>query len=106
VTYDTPEALMRACCTAALPREVDWHKGLVYSNVSGGVLPPRESFDVLQLMPESSTETRRAFENARREMSARVCYCSVLDECWQTDFDSARPKRVPECRAPEGEKLW
>jgi hypothetical protein len=40
------------------------------------------------------------------EMTARACYCSVLNECWITDFQQSRPQPVKDCRAPAGLKRW
>ncbi len=35
-----------------------------------------------------------------------ACYCSVLNECWQTDFDQQRPTPVDKYTSSKGDKLW
>jgi hypothetical protein len=35
------------------------------------------------------------------EIGFRVCYCSVLDQCWISDLRSTRTQPVGECSAPE-----
>ena len=36
----------------------------------------------------------------RAKITARVCYCSVFDECWVSSGRAIRPDRVPSCPAP------
>jgi len=31
--------------------------------------------------------------------TSRVCYCSVFDECWQTDLEQTSAKHVRSCPA-------
>ena len=49
-----------------------------------------------------------ALNDARGKMTYRVCYCSVLDECWIGNFsgvlplpDQLRPQRVKVCPMPK-----
>ena len=97
--------LLKACCFAALPR--DGHtKGVIYSNVSQSIMPARDSVFLLQLDPESAgKDLYVALDAARKDLAMKACYCSVLDECWLSDFDG-RPKKVQECKAPAGTKSW
>lgn len=97
--------LLPACCRSALPKGDVW-SGAFYSGVSGTILPPRESIDFIDLRPEVGKDLMNALNNARRDITYSACYCSVLDECWQTDFSSTHPKRVEECHAPPGNTLW
>ena len=105
VAYGDLDALLRACCAAALLKD-GRTKGVIYSNVSQSILPARESTDFIFLNADASPELKIALDHARRDMSYRACYCSVLDECWQTDFGAGRPVRVKECHAPAGDAVW
>jgi hypothetical protein len=47
------------------------------------------------------------FFAARKDMSIHACYCSVLEECWETNFDyGKRPQPVRECKIATGNTLW
>ncbi|HET9285552.1 MAG TPA: hypothetical protein VFR24_26680 [Candidatus Angelobacter sp.] len=97
--------LLPACCRSALPKGNIW-PGAFYSGVSGTILPPRESVDFIDLHPEAGKDLMNALNAARRDLTFNACYCSVLDECWQTDFSSSHPKRVETCSAPPGNTPW
>lgn len=100
VAYSSSAALLRACCAAALPKAGDL-KGVVYSNVSESILPARETIEFLTVNAEAGKDLYTALDQSRKDMTLTACYCSVLDECWQTDFNSSRPKKVSECKAPK-----
>jgi hypothetical protein len=56
--------------------------------------------------PIPTDETARAewdtFNAERGKLvTAKACYCSVLDDCWETDFSSTRHKSVLECKPVE-----
>lgn len=44
-----------------------------------------------------------AFNDLRftSQIKARACYCSVLDECWITEFDSTTPNPIAQCPKEE-----
>ncbi|HEY1255102.1 MAG TPA: hypothetical protein VGF01_10010 [Terracidiphilus sp.] len=75
------------------------------SSVSGVILPAREAIRVIEI-PVDSAQTLRLLNNAEPQITLKACYCSVLDECWETDFDNKRPRPVKECKVAPGEKLW
>lgn len=75
------------------------------SSVSGRILPAREAISVLQI-PVNSSQTLQLLQAAEPEITLKACYCSVLDECWETDFDNKRPRPVKECKVAPGDKLW
>ncbi len=35
-----------------------------------------------------------------KELVFRICYCSVFDECFLTDFNALHPARVDKCPVP------
>ncbi len=107
----TPDTFLKACCAQALGKsgDVSGFYGFIYSNISGGILPARESRNLITIMPVGSDDKlRQAYEFARKDMSIRFCYCSVLEECWEADSEKGqkRPQPVKECKAAPGEKLW
>jgi hypothetical protein len=105
VPYSSKDALLRACCLAALPKG-NVIPGAFYSNVSGTMISQRESIDFIELGPGTGLDLMTALNAARRDITLNACYCSVLDECWQTDFSSSHPRRVEECHAPPDNTLW
>jgi hypothetical protein len=96
--------LLKECCNAALPKP-----GTVLpssaASVTGSVLPARETILVLGIAPQT-LELLTALKNADENLKTKACYCSVLDECWETNFDHKRPTPVKECKVAPGEKLW
>ncbi len=67
--------------------------GVVYSNVSESILPARESVDFLTVTATAGKDLYTAPDLSRKDLSLTVCYCSVLDECWLTDFGAGRAKK-------------
>jgi hypothetical protein len=105
VPYSSEDALLHSCCLSALPKG-SVPSGAFYANVSGTMLPQRESIEFINFQPEVNKDLIDALDAARRDITFNACYCSVLDECWQTDFSSSHPKRVEECHAPPDNTLW
>jgi hypothetical protein len=104
VAYHELGALLRACCAEALSPKGP--SAAIYSNISGSILPPRETREPIVIVPNGDMRLYNAFLKARPDISYDACYCSVLDECWRTDFSPGRPSRVKDCRVPAGAKLW
>ena len=102
--YNNPQQLLMACCAAALPRNALTLPSF-YSSVSGTILPARDSVNVIGIAPESA-ELMHSIQQAEREISMESCYCSVLNQCWKTQFDHKRPAPVAECKANPDDKLW
>jgi len=106
VAYGKLGPLLKACCKADLPKDDKSRRAIVYSNVSQTILPARESVDVIQMRPEAGRAASMALDRARQDLTARACYCSVLDECWITDFDTVRPQKVKDCAVPKNMAIW
>jgi hypothetical protein len=99
----SPGALIRACCAPDAPAGT---AGIAVSNMSGYVLPARETAKLMVETDVKDPTVAAAFDRTRGELTARACYCSVLNECWITGFDQSRPKPVKDCRAPAGLVRW
>ncbi len=69
------------------------------SSASPKILPSENEVNLFRLL---RTETNEVFWNRidklRFQLRAEACYCSVLDECWITNF-SDQPQPVNSCRA-------
>jgi hypothetical protein len=106
VPYRRPDDLLRACCADAMAKQQPSNGSMWYSAVSGSILPVRDSVDPMTLWPTVGDDVLRAVYQVRSEITAKACYCSVLDECWVTDFGSHRPTKVERCEQPANEPLW
>jgi hypothetical protein len=110
ILYTDEDALLRACCADALLKsKMSKHSHIFYSNVSSFILPARQDLYPITIKPDKDgLDLYNAFNRVRAgdDLTYHACYCSVLNECWETDFDHKRPKPVPECKVAPGEKLW
>jgi hypothetical protein len=110
VVYTDENALLRACCAEALLKaRKNGHPQVFYSNISGLILSARQDFYPITIKPDKDgLDLYNAFNRVRDgdDLTYRACYCSVLNECWETNFDRKRPQPVKECKVAAGEKLW
>jgi hypothetical protein len=95
--------LLERCCTAGkLPQP----RSVWIDTASGTTLPARDSLTFFSV--RASDADPALFElldrNARFKVEAEACYCSVLEECWLTDFTN-QPREVKACeRIPEKQR--
>lgn len=97
--------LLRKCCGLPADRaavRTALPHGFYVSVADQTVWRPGEENPVLMLHPEpSAPETPNRFKAALKDLTFRVCYCSVLDQCWRSDLKSIRVQPVGECTPPE-----
>ncbi|HSM95394.1 MAG TPA: hypothetical protein VLT91_05075 [Rhizomicrobium sp.] len=82
---------------------------LLTGTVQGFVLRPGESESfIIYPLTSDTIEIWNALNKARKDITYRICYCSVLDECWRNALASdmskpgqLRPERVKTCPVPE-----
>lgn len=96
--------LLKDCCGAALPKGSTVLPSTA-SPVTGEVLPAREIILVFGIAPQTP-ELLAVLKDANDNLKMKACYCSVLNECWETEFDRKRPRPVNKCQVPPNEKLW
>lgn len=109
--YPSSTALMRACCDRTFSgmqsptgAEIDkW--AFVTDSVAGSVIRAGESSTFISYGLTSGDATAwHALDRARqRDITYRVCYCSVFDECWintATGSDQLDPTPVGKCPVP------
>jgi hypothetical protein len=101
----TNDTILKACCAQYMGKG---KYQSFFGDVSGTVLPARDTRNLMTIKPLGSDyKLLQGFQKVKADMSFHACYCSVLDECWETDFDpSKRPQPVKECKVSPGDKLW
>lgn len=99
--------LLRKCC--GLPKDraavkAAFPNGTNNSIVDESVLRPGEENPVLRV-PRSTSDAAITEQLAKvsvlTEITFRVCYCSVLDQCWISDLRSTHTQPVRQCTAPQ-----
>lgn len=99
--------LLRKCCGLAPgPAAVKaaFPSGTYNSIVDETVLRPGEDNPVFRV-PRAGTASditeRLSRISTLQQISFRVCYCSVLDQCWLSDLRSTRTQHIDQCSAPQ-----
>jgi hypothetical protein len=65
-------------------------------------LRPGEENAVLRVRPSATApEVPQRLKLALPQIGFRVCYCSVLDQCWIGDLKSTRTQPVRQCKPAE-----
>ncbi|MBV9991536.1 MAG: hypothetical protein JOZ72_09605 [Alphaproteobacteria bacterium] len=100
--FASSKQLLHACCGfksrgGPIKPLGDQHTRLLTGTVQGIVLRSGESeaFIMYALNQDNMTEWN-ALDRARRDITFRVCYCSVLNECWRNTLysDLAHPGQL------------
>jgi hypothetical protein len=98
-------ALLDACCRSSSGQSL----GPMSQNaISGQTLAPGKSL-VAYVAQKGAGDGRvyQALESSGRfAIEAHACYCSVLEECWLTDFRQTRPQRVASCDPLRPKLVW
>ncbi len=98
--------LLRKCCGLAPGTDAmraAFPNGTSNSIVDETVLRPGEDNPVLRVPPSATVPAitkKLAQVSVLTKVTFRVCYCSVLDQCWVSDLRSTRTEPVRECAAP------
>jgi hypothetical protein len=94
--------LIQVCCTATTEQRTQantsaWSVGPVSPNI----LRAGDHVDFLSL-PESAQnhELWSKFNEERDNITVRMCYCSVFDECWRSSGTTTHAERIESCPAP------
>ena len=98
-----PELLQRCCMTdSKTPLDSSTARSLhlVIGQVASRVMRAgdAESFMSLELK-DANADIWHRLDIARLQLKLRACYCSVFDECWETDLEQTSAKRVGSCPA-------
>ena len=92
-------ALLEVCCTQEPAEALPKTNYRLSGDVRGTMLPAGGDL-TLFAWPQPEADRRWArLDAAYREIGARVCYCSVFDECYVRDSARHEPERVRSCPA-------
>ena len=101
---NTVETLLRDCCVA---KADDDRAGWISNRVSGQRLPAGQSIPAFTVPAAGRADTfRRLDKDGRWKVTARACFCSVLDQCWITDLRQTRPTPVAACGPSRPALTW
>ncbi|MGN6514739.1 MAG: hypothetical protein ACTHLR_02740 [Rhizomicrobium sp.] len=110
--YRSALELMRACCgyvpVKATSPEAKAVTPLATGTVQGIVLRPGDTEAFIHYpLGGDNLAVWSALDKARDQMTFRICYCSVLNECWRNKVHSQlyipgqlHPERVKTCPVP------
>ena len=99
----SPQDFMDRCCGNGKPVKI---RSSWTDSASGMTLPAKDSRNVFAIPIKGVDPEIYQFldREARHKVQAEACYCSVLDECWFTDFKN-QPREVKSCeRIPENQR--
>ena len=93
--------LLKECCFDELPKG-NYRLDFRFSTVAPNIMGPKDISSVFEW--KSTPETDKAWRKFGQlgqngAFQLRACYCSVFDQCWETNFQTSRPKPVAECPA-------
>jgi hypothetical protein len=96
--------LLRRCCglpadKAAATRSLAGR--FRYSIVDDTVLRPGEEALTVEVRRAGAEPLVDRFSTEVRYVTFRACYCSVFDECWESDLRSTRVTKVEACGRPQ-----
>ena len=97
--YPNAKALLEACCVSQQKRS--W--AVSTTPPKDFVLRAGESRQFLGFpLKDDNLEMWKQFDRVRfSELSYRVCYCSVFDECWVTRLTNLQAQAVQQCPVPK-----
>ncbi len=107
--YTSAVSLIRACCQKDFKRpsisDGDTTGSIVTGGIAGNVIRAGETHNFISLALQPQNEKLwRALNDARNNnMTYRICFCSVFDECWintVTGRDQLDPAPVKICPVP------
>ncbi len=96
--------LLRQCCGLSADDAVarkQLPRGLSMGQIDNNVLRPGELLRAFSLerVPDSA-EIFDRLEKAVDTLTFSACYCSILNQCWQSNLQSLNPSPVSACPVP------
>jgi hypothetical protein len=98
-----PGDLLDRCCRKRAEQGVP-----VWRNFASGMTIPAGQSETIFQFPAAGADAemyRLLDTEARFKIEVEGCYCSVLDECWTSDF-TARPHKVTACEPIPDKQRW
>jgi len=98
----TGPELLRRCCTTDANTPIDSSTarslGLAIGQIASRVIRAGESEAFLALeLKDANADIWHRPDTACLQLKMRACYCSVFDECWETDLEQTSARRVGSC---------
>lgn len=92
--YRTLDEFLKACCEAD-PRA----DGVLSSTVHDRVIMPHETVQWVLVYPaKTNPQIYKRIAKSRRGLTENICYCSVLNECWNFNtLTDSQPQPVSAC---------
>jgi len=88
--------LVQACCSTGRDSpSLAWR----LSSVNGEILRPGEEKNFLYISKPDDAALWARVNEAQSKVAAKVCYCSVFDECWVVQSTNNKAERVKACPA-------
>src|SRR5215469_3447194 len=98
-----PELVRRCCMTdskASIGPSEARSLDLIIGQIASKVMPAGHAEAFLSLeLKDANADIWHRLDIARLQLKMRACYCSVFDECWQTDLAQTSAKPVRSCPA-------
>ena len=98
------DQLLRRCCMSGTPAAIDPDAAhsmtLSIGIIAPSVMRPDAERSFLGLdLTETNAAVWHRLNVARMQIKMRACYCSVFDECWESDLLHTDTKEVKSCPA-------
>lgn len=93
--------LIKECCSDKFPK-TKFSIATTNSTVAPNTIGPKDVTTVFEWtsQPETNAAWLKLSQIAPSgKIQMRACYCSVFDQCWETNFQTSRPKPVAACPA-------
>jgi hypothetical protein len=91
--------LIKECCIDDISK-ANYAMRITYGTVAPNIMGPKDKSTVFEWTstPETSAVWQKFGQLGQNgAFQLRACYCSVFDQCWETDFQTSRPKPVAAC---------
>lgn len=95
--------LLRKCCGLggdAATIKAQLPNGLSYSLIGESVMRAGDTTPVLSLKRSGDQPVTEKLAQSLHDISFRVCYCSILDQCWVGDLWTTQTRPVERCAPP------
>jgi hypothetical protein len=100
----TGDELVARCCIGDQKGQIDPSTAhslhLSIGQIASRVIRAGDAQEFITLdRTEANAEIWERLNSARLRLKLRACYCSVFDECWETDLEQTSARRVRSCPA-------
>jgi len=95
------QALLNACCATTPAKRAEQKTAVIFrGQTAPSILRAGAHTDFLAIADSRPAELWNKFNVERDNITVRVCYCSVFDECWSGSAITTHADRVASCPTP------